>query len=369
METLKRTPLFEEHKKLGGRIVPFAGWEMPVQFGSIVDEHVTVRTKAGIFDVSHMGEILVAGREALGLVQKVSSNDAGKLVQNQIHYSGLLTEKGTFVDDMLVHKVEDNIYLLVVNASNLDKDFAFVVENSKGMDVEVTNKSDETAQIAIQGPASLAVLSQIVKDVDLGSIKYYWFTYGNVFGEKCLMARTGYTGEDGYEVYLSPENAPKLWNALLEKGKGFGVKPIGLGARDTLRLEACMALYGNDIDDTTTVLEADLAWILKLDKPYEFNGKDTLTKQKNEGVTKKLVAFELLEQGIPRHSMDCFFNGSKVGFVTSGTMAPFLKKPIGMAYLPVFLAEIEKEFFVDIRGKMTKAKVVPKPFYKRPKKS
>ncbi len=368
METLKRTPLFEEHKKCGGKIVPFAGWEMPVQYSGLIDEHITVRTRAGLFDVSHMGEIWVKGKDALKLVQKVSSNDATKLAYGQIHYAGLLNEKATFVDDMLVHKIEDNFYLLVVNASNVDKDFAFIKKNAEGMDVNVVNKSDEIAQIAIQGPLSVEIMPQFVKGADIAALKYYWFTYGEVLGEKCLIARTGYTGEDGFEVYLSPAKAPELWNALLEKGTPMGLKPAGLGARDTLRLEACMALYGNDIDDTTTTLEADLGWITKLDKPDDFNGKAILLEQKAKGVSRKLVAFELLEAGIPRHEMACFHEGAKVGHVTSGTMAPFVKKALGMAYLPVGLSEAGKEFHVDIRGKMVKAKVVPKPFYKRPKK-
>lgn len=368
MESLKRTPLYEDHKKLGARIVPFAGFEMPVQFSSIIEEHNTVRTKVGIFDVSHMGEIWIKGKDALNLVQKISSNNAEKLSKGQIQYSGLLTKKGTFVDDMLVHKIEDEIYFLVVNASNLEKDFNFILENSIGFNAEVLNKSDETAQIAIQGPYAIEVVSKIVKDVDFSTLKYYWFTYCNLYDEKCLIARTGYTGEDGVEIYISPENASKLWNELLSVGKDYGLKPIGLGARDTLRLEASMALYGNDIDDTTTPLEADLSWILKLDKNCDFNGKEILLKQKEEGIKRKLIAFELKEQGIPRHLMDCFKDGEKIGFVTSGTLAPYLKKPIGMAYLKIEHSNVETEFFVDVRGKMLKAVVVNKPFYKRQKK-
>lgn len=368
METLKRTPLYEEHKKLHAKIVPFAGFEMPVQFSSIIEEHLTVRTKVGIFDVSHMGEIWIKGKDALNLVQKVSSNNAEKLSRGQIHYSGLINDRGTFVDDMLVHKIEDNVFLLVVNASNVDKDFAFIKENAVGFEVEVDNQSNNVAQIAIQGPFAIDLMSKIIKDTDLSQVKYYWFTYGNVLGERCLIARTGYTGEDGFEVYISPEKAPELWQELLAKGKEFGIKPAGLGARDTLRLEACMALYGNDIDDTTTVLEADLGWILKLDKPCNFNGKSVLTKQKEEGIKRKLIAFELLEQGIPRHLMECYSEEGKIGFVTSGTMAPFLKKPIGMAYLDIKHTEVGTIFYIDIRGKKVKAQVVNKPFYKRQKK-
>jgi aminomethyltransferase len=366
MTTLKETPLHGEHLALNAKMVDFGGWHMPVQYTSIIEEHRAVRTRAGLFDVSHMGEIWIEGPQALDLVQFISSNDASKLALGQIHYAGLLTKEGCFVDDMLVHKMAEDRYLLVVNASNTDKDFAWILSQAGPFDAKVANASPQTAQIAIQGPRAIEILQPLVKDLDLAPIKYYWFGYGTVLGERCLMARTGYTGEDGFEIYLSPENAPPLWRMLLEAGRPHGLTPTGLGARDTLRLEACMALYGNDIDDTTTVLEADLAWILKLGKP-DFNGKPVLERQKAEGVARKLVAFELTERGIPRHGYDCYLGDEKVGHVTSGTQAPFLEKPIGMAYLPVALAEPGKSFQVDIRGKHVAAKVVPKPFYKRPK--
>lgn len=367
MDNLKKTPLNAEHRALGAKMVDFGGWDMPVQYTGIIDEHVGVRTRAGLFDVSHMGEIWVEGPQALDLVQFISSNDASKLALHQIQYSGLLTPEGCFVDDMLVHNDGENRFLLVVNASNTDKDFAWIQSQAKGFDAVVTNKSPETAQIAIQGPRSLEILQPLVTGLDLAPIKYYWYGYGTVAGERCLIARTGYTGEDGFEVYLSPANAPALWRALLEAGKPYGIIPAGLGARDTLRLEACMALYGNDIDDTTTVLDADLGWILKLGKPGPFNGRAVLEKQKAEGTARKLVAFELTDRGIPRHGYDCYADGQKVGVVTSGTQAPFLKKPLGMAYLPVDLAKDGCTFEVDIRGKRTPAVVVPKPFYKRAK--
>ncbi len=367
MENLKKTPLNAEHRALGAKMVDFGGWDMPVQYTSILDEHIGVRTRAGLFDVSHMGEIWVEGPQALGLVQRLSSNDAAKLAVGQIHYAGLLTENGCFVDDMLVHKMADDRYLLVVNASNTDKDFAWVQKNAKGFDAKVTNASPVTAQIAIQGPKAIEILQPLVPDADLLSVKYYWFTYGTLLGEKRLLARTGYTGEDGYEVYLPPAKAPELWRLLLEKGKAHGLVPAGLGARDTLRLEACMALYGNDIDDTTTVLEADLGWILKLNKEGHFNGREALEKQKAEGAKRKLVAFELTDRGIPRHGMDCYSGGAKVGHVTSGTQAPYLKKPLGMCYLPAELSKPGTSFEVDIRGKHAAAKVVPKPHYKRAK--
>ena len=363
---LKETPLHGEHIALGGKMVDFGGWHMPVQYSSIIEEHRAVRTKAGLFDVSHMGEIWIDGKQALDLVQKISSNDASKLAIGQIHYAGLLTKDGCFVDDMLVHKVADDRYLLVVNASNTDKDFAWVLSQAEGFDAKVTNASPTTAQIAIQGPLSTQILQPFVTGLELAPIKYYWFGFGTVLGEKCLVARTGYTGEDGFEVYISPAKAPELWRELLKAGGPLGLVPVGLGARDTLRLEAAMALYGNDIDDTTTVLDADLAWILKLQKP-DFNGKVRLEAQKAEGVTRKLVGFELIDRGIARHGYDCYKDGKKVGAVTSGTQAPFLEKAIGMAYLPVGLSAPGSEFEVEVRGRFLKAKVVPKPFYKRQK--
>ncbi len=367
MDNLKKTPLNAEHRALGAKMVDFGGWDMPVQYTSIIDEHVSVRTAAGLFDVSHMGEIWIEGPQALDLVQFISSNDAARLAVGQIHYSGLLTPAGCFVDDMLVHNDGENRFLLVVNASNTDKDFAWIQSQAGRFDARVTNRSPETAQIAIQGPRGLEILQPLVSGLDLAPIKYYWFGYGTVLGERCLIARTGYTGEDGFEVYLSPKNAPALWRALLEAGRPHGLVPTGLGARDTLRLEACMALYGNDIDDTTTVLEADLGWILKLSKGCDFNGKAVLERQKAEGVPRKLVAFELADRGIPRHGHDCYAGSEKVGHVTSGTQAPFLKKPLGMAYLPSALAVEGASFDVDIRGKRVPARVVPKPHYKRPR--
>jgi aminomethyltransferase len=367
MDNLKTTPLNAEHRALGAKMVDFGGWDMPVQYTSIVEEHVTVRTKAGLFDVSHMGEIWVEGPQALDLVQYISSNDASKLAVGQIHYAGLLTKEGCFVDDMLVHNDGGNRFLLVVNASNTEKDFAWIQQQARGFDAAVTNKSAQTAQIAIQGPRAIEILQPLVADLQLAPIKYYWFAHGTVLGERCLLARTGYTGEDGFEVYCSPALAPRLWRALLEAGKPRGLLPAGLGARDTLRLEACMALYGNDIDDTTTVLDADLGWILKLGKPADFNGKAALLKQKEEGPRRKLVAFELTDRGIPRHGMDCYVGGAKAGVVTSGTQAPFLKKALGMAYLPVEHSAVGSAFEVDIRGRRTPAVVVPKPHYKRPK--
>ncbi len=366
MVELKKTPLNAQHRSLGAKMVDFGGWDMPVHYTSILAEHEAVRTKAGLFDVGHMGEIWVEGPEALGLVQHISSNDASRLAPGRIQYSGLLTKNGCFVDDMLVYKVAEDRYLLVVNASNESKDHAWIEEESTGFDAGVANRSPETALIAIQGPKAEAILQPLVEDLDLQTIGYYRFDYGTIVGRKALFSHTGYTGENGFEIYIEAEKAPDLWALLLEKGKAEGMVPVGLGARDTLRLEAAMALYGNDIDDTTTVLEADLAWILKFSKP-DFNGRDALDKQKNEGISRKLVGFELTERGVPRHGYDCYDGDKKVGHVTSGTMAPFLRRPIGMAYLPIGMAAEGTAFNVDIRGKRVAAKVVRKPFYKRAK--
>lgn len=366
MNELKKTALNSEHRALGAKMVDFGGWDMPVQYTSILDEHNAVRTKAGLFDVSHMGEIWIDGPASLNLVQHLTSNDASALTVGKIQYSGLLTKEGCFVDDMLVYKVADDSYLLVVNASNEPKDYAWISKEAEGYDAKVTNRSAETAQLAIQGPEAMTILQPLI-DIDLSAIRYYHFEWAKVLGKKALVSRTGYTGEDGFEVYLAPADVTGLWRRLLETGRPAGLVPVGLGARDTLRLEAAMALYGNDIDDTTTVLEADLGWILKLKKP-EFNGREVLEKQKAEGVGRKLVGFELTKRGIARHGYSCLKGGKKVGHVTSGTMAPFLKKPIGMAYLPVELAAEGSTFEIEIRNRLVAAQVVPKPFYKRPKK-
>ncbi len=365
---MKKTPLNAEHRSLKAKMVDFGGWDMPVRFTSIVEEHLAVRTRAGLFDVSHMGEIWVKGPGALSLVQHLSSNDAAKLVDGQIQYTGLLTPEGCFVDDMLVYRVGEESYLLVVNASNIEKDFAWILQQRGDHVAEVINRSDETAQLAIQGPLATGILQRVLPDLNLDEIKFYRFSYTPYDGEEILVSRTGYTGEDGFEVYLSPRAAPGLWRRILEEGQPEDLQPIGLGARDTLRLEASMALYGNDIDDTTTVLEADLGWILKLAKG-DFIGREPLERQKAEGISRKLIGFELLDRGIARHRYPCIHGDKEVGRVTSGTQAPFLKKAVGMAYLPVELKEPGTRFEVEIRGKGVPAEVVAKPFYKRPKKA
>ncbi len=362
--TLKRTPLHARHVAQGARMVPFAGWEMPVEYTSITEEHLAVRTRAGAFDVSHMGEIEIAGSDALAAIQCLTSNDAAKLRVGQAQYSALTTPEGAFVDDLLVYRLAADHFMAVVNASNIDKDFRWISDHVKaGGDVVVVNSSARYALIAVQGPAAASIVQQLTS-VDLAGIKYYWSATGEVAGVRATISRTGYTGEDGFEIFTPPQAAERVWNAVLEAGRGAGVVPAGLGARDTLRLEAAMRLYGNDIDDTTTVLEADLGWIVGWNKG-EFIGRDALERQKTGGVQRKLVGFEMVDRSIARHGYPVIVNGAPAGFVTSGTQTPFLKKAIGMAYVPAERAEAGRELDIEIRGRTARARVVPLPFYKR----
>jgi aminomethyltransferase len=362
---LKRTSLFDAHRRAGAKMVDFGGWEMPVTYAGTIDEHLAVRTAAGLFDVSHMGEIEVRGPQALALVQHVTSNDAAKLVDGQAQYAGLLYPQGTFVDDLLVHRLAADHYLLCVNASNTDKDFAWIIENTRDFDAEVVNTSPGYTQLALQGPRALAVL-QPLADIDLGALSYYWFTRGAVDGVPTIIARTGYTGEDGFELYFDPAASEQIWDKLIEAGKPHGLQPCGLAARNTLRLEAKMALYGHKIDDTTTPYEADLAWIVKLGKG-DFIGRDALARQKEQGVARKLVGFEVIDRGIARDGYPVYLDGEQVGSVTSGSPAPYLKKNIGLTYLPVGRAAVGTRFEVDVRGRRVAAEVVPTPFYQRAK--
>ena len=363
---LKKTSLHATHVALGARMVPFAGWDMPVEYSGIVAEHLAVRTAAGLFDVSHMGEVEIAGKDALAAVQHISSNDAARLQVNQAHYSALTTPDGTFVDDMLVYRFAPNHFLLVVNGSNADKDYAWIADRVKEAgDAAVVNSSDRYALIAIQGPKARGIL-QSLTGVDLSAIKYYWFAHGEFAGIRGTVSRTGYTGEDGFEVFVPPAMATRLWNAMLEAGSAAGLVPCGLGARDTLRLEAAMRLYGQDIDENTSVLEAGLGWVVAWDKG-DFVGRDALVEQKRAGVSRKLAGFELIDPGIARHGHEVFVDGEKVGLVTSGTQTPFLKKAIGLAYLPANRGTAGTEFEIDIRGRRARARVVPLPFYKRDK--
>ena len=363
---LKKTPLYARHRALGGRMVEFGGWEMPVEYSGITDEHMAVRTRAGLFDVSHMGEIEIAGKDALKAVQHITSNDASRLAISQIQYSALTTPQGTFVDDVLVYKLADDHFLLVVNASNIVKDFRWIAEHVGGAgDAVAVNTSSRYALVALQGPAAREIL-QPLTGVDLSAIKYYWFATGEVAGVKVTISRTGYTGEDGFEVFSPPNAAERVWDAILQAGKGAGMLPAGLGARDTLRLEASMRLYGNDMDETTTVVEADLGWIVGWKKD-EFLGSDVLKRQKTDGTRRRLVGFEMRDRAIGRHGYDVYMGGEQVGVVTSGTQTPFLKKAIGMAYVPSDRATLGTEFEVDVRGRRAKAEVVAMPFYKRAK--
>ncbi len=345
-------------------MVPYAGWEMPVEYSGITAEHMAVRTRAGIFDVSHMGEIEIAGKDALAAVRRIACNDAAKLGVGQAQYSGLLTPDGTFLDDMIVYRMGPSHFLLVVNAGNVLKDFAWISEQVKAAgEAAVIDSSSRYALIALQGPASIDVL-QPLTGVELADIAPFALSYGEVANARCTIARTGYTGEDGFEIFVPPNMADRVWQALLESGRPADVVPVGLGARDTLRLEASLRLYGNDIDETTSVLEAGLGWTIGWSNDT-FIGRDRLLAQKDKGVARKLVGFEMLERGIARHGYPVMRDGKPVGVVTSGTQTPFLKKAIGMAYVPVEQSAAGAEIEIDVRGRPSKARVVKMPFYKR----
>ena len=361
---LRKTPLHARHLASKARMVPYAGWEMPVEYSGISNEHLAVRTRAGIFDVSHMGEIEIAGKNALAAVQQISSNDASRLAVGQAHYAGLLTPRGTFVDDMLVYRMAPSHFMLVVNAANTSNDYAWISEQIKAVgDAAVIDSSSRYALIAIQGPAARSTLQPLTA-VDLEQLRYYWFSYGEVAGARVTISRTGYTGEDGFEIFVPPNVADRVWQALVDSGRHADVIPCGLGARDTLRLEAAMRLYGNDIDDSTTVLEADLEWTIGWKKP-EFIGREALSQQKSTGVARKLVGFEVIDRGIARQGYPVMKDARHVGTVTSGTQTPFLKKAIGLAYVPAGMSASGNEIEIDIRGRLSKARVVPLPFYKR----
>jgi len=368
--TLKQTPLNAAHRRLGGRMVEFGGWDMPVQYpAGTVEEHLRTRTRAGLFDVSHMGEIEVRGPDAVALVNRLCSNDASRLVDGQAHYSALTTPAGTVVDDLLVYRFAPEHLLLVVNASTTDKDWDWIVSHKKGESVTLANRSADFCQLALQGPEALGILQTLTRS-PLEEIKYYHFREGRVDGVQAVISRTGYTGEDGFEVYAAPDRAEQLWEKILDAGRygtPEGVLPAGLAARNTLRLEAGMALYGHEITEETTLLEANLGWICKLNKG-DFTGRDVLARQKEEGVRRKLVGFEVTERGIARDGQAVYVEGSRVGQVTSGSPAPYLKKNIGMAYVPAGHAGAGQRIQVDVRGRMVGAQVVAVPFYKREKK-
>jgi aminomethyltransferase len=358
----RKTALNAIHKQLGARMVQFAGWEMPLQYAGPMQEHLAVRTQAGIFDVSHMGEIEIKGPGATETLQKLTCNDVNALAVSQCQYSALTTPRGTFVDDLVIYRMASDHYFLCVNAANQEKDFEWIRENALS-NTELIFSSDEYSQLSIQGPRALEII-QPLTDIQLSVMKSYWFDRSLFAGEEAIVSRTGYTGEDGFEVYCSPSKTVTIWNRIMELGKPLGLAPIGLAARNTLRLEAKLLLYGNDMDDTTSVLEADLGWICKFQKG-NFIGRDELFRQRKDGVKRILKGFEMTERGIARDHYPVELNGRKIGFVTSGSPAPFLKKNIGLAYLPAELAIVGSQFDIVIREKPVKAKVVPTPFYRR----
>ncbi len=372
--TIRKTALNAVHRQMGAKMVEFNGWDMPVEYpsaGGIMAEHNAVRTGVGVFDVSHMGDIRLAGREALAAVQHISMNDASRLAVGQAQYSALLYPEGTFVDDVIVHRLGEDEYLLVINAGTREKDFNWVRDNTRNFDCKVEHLSDDFTQIAIQGPKGVSLLQKLT-DADLSAVKFYWVTRGTVCGLKdILIARTGYTGEDGFEIYVPADEATsvRVWNEILAAGKEVAVVPCGLGARNTLRLEAKLPLYGHEISDTINVWEAGLDRFTKMEKP-EFIGRAALEKAKAAGVKKTLVGLEMVERGIARDGYKVLNEaGKEVGYVTSGSPAPFLKKNIALAYVPPGLSSVGTKVRVEIRGQGVGAQVVPTPFYKRPKKT
>jgi glycine cleavage system T protein (aminomethyltransferase) len=348
-------------------MVEFSGWDMPVEYTSIAEEHLAVRTNAGLFDVSHMGEIEIAGAGALAAVQWLTSNDAARLAVGQVQYSALTTERGTFADDLLVYRLLEDHFLLVVNAGNIVKDYEWIAGHLRelGVDAAVVNTSSRYALMALQGPQATRILQSLTA-IDLATIRYYWFAVGEVAGIRATVSRTGYTGEDGFEIFVPPAQAQRLWNAILDAGREVGLRPCGLGARDTLRLEAAMRLCGSDMDESTTVLEAGLGWIVGWDKD-RFLGAEALRAQKARGVERRLAAFEVKDRGIARHGHPVVRGAEQIGVVTSGTQTPFLKKAIGFAMVPAEAAVVGTAFEIDVRGRRVRAEVVPEPFYKRPK--
>jgi aminomethyltransferase len=357
---MKNTALTDIHIKLGAKMVPFAGYNMPVQYAGINAEHETVRKAVGVFDVSHMGEFILKGEGALDLIQRVSSNDASKLYDGKVQYSCLPNEQGGIVDDLLVYRIDEKTYMLVVNASNIDKDWDWISRfNTESVDMK--NISDRTSLLAVQGPKAAEAL-QSLTNIDLGTMEYYTFKKGKFAGiDNVLVSATGYTGAGGFELYFDNANAEHIWNEVFKAGEPFGIKPIGLGARDTLRLEMGFCLYGNDIDDTTSPLEAGLGWVTKFNK--EFTNSKQLEQQKQEGIKQKLVGFEMVERGIPRHDYEITdAEGNTIGRVTSGTQSPSLQKAIGMGYVPTAFAKEGSEIFIKIRDNKIKAVVKKPPF-------
>ena len=368
---LKRTPLFDRHVALGARVVEFGGWEMPVQYSGIVDEHTAVRSAAGLFDISHMGEIEVKGRDALAFLQHIATQDVAAIHEGESNYALLCNPDGGIVDDIFIYHLPDG-YMVVVNASNTEQDFAWMLDNMHGFDIELTNISDRASMLALQGPHAEAILAKAT-DVDVVNLPFHGVTTGMLLGDiPGLIARTGYTGEDGFELFVDDDNVERLWDGLLALGKGDGLKPCGLGARDSLRFEACLALYGHEIADEINPYEAKLGWVVKLDKgdgstgsPCEFVGRETLRQIKQEGVRRKLAGFEVVDRGIARGGYEIrSVDGDRIGEVTTGMPSPSLGKNLGLGYVPAALATEGSEFDVIVRDRPVRAKVVKTPFYK-----
>jgi aminomethyltransferase len=360
---MKRTPLYEAHRRAGAKMVEFAGWEMPVQYRGVIEEHLAVRRSAGLFDVSHMGEIEVRGADAVDFCQWISANDVGRMGDGQAQYNLLLNERGGVVDDVIFYRLAAEHFLICVNAANTDKDFIWIASRADGKKVEMENTSARYAQLALQGPAAANILEPLTA-ADLTTLRAFHFAFAEVASVRCLVARTGYTGEDGFELYSSAPDAERLWGALLEAGASQGLVPAGLGARDTLRLEKAYPLYGHELDDDTTPLEAGLEWVVKFSKP-EFIGREALLKQKQEGVQRKLVGLELIDPGIARSGYAVLKDGRSIGRITSGTKSPSLNRSIALAYVASAEAQTGNELAVEIRGRKAKAKIVPLPFYRR----
>ncbi|WP_409301641.1 glycine cleavage system aminomethyltransferase GcvT [Peribacillus sp. SCS-155] len=368
MSELKRTPLFEVYKEYGGKTIDFGGWELPVQFSGIKDEHEAVRTSAGLFDVSHMGEIEVKGPESIAFLQRMLTNDLLKLQSGDAQYTAMCYENGGTVDDLIVYKKSDGDYLLVVNAANTEKDFNWLQTNLIE-DVELTNVSSDIAQLALQGPLAEKVLQKLSENTDLREIKFFKFKENVLLnGKSALISRTGYTGEDGFEIYCQSGDALELWRAILEAGREEGVVPVGLGARDTLRFEANLPLYGQELTSDITPIEAGIGFAVKPDKTADFFGKAILAEQKQNGAPRKIVGLEMIDRGIPRHGYQVYAGDQLIGEVTTGTQSPTLKKNVGLALLNKEYAGIGNELQVEIRGKRLKAVVTETPFYKRPRK-
>jgi aminomethyltransferase len=361
-QAMKRTPLYTAHRRARAKMVEFAGWEMPVQYAGVIEEHRAVRSRAGLFDVSHMGEIDIQGDDAVEFCQRISANDVSRMNVSQAQYNLLLNDQGGVVDDVIFYRLEPNHFLICVNASNSDKDFAWLQEHAAGQ-IDIKNESARYAQLALQGPLAEKILRPLTS-TKLGEIKSFYFALGDVASVHCLVARTGYTGENGFELYCNADDAEKLWTALLEAGAPEGLVPAGLGARDTLRLEKAYPLYGHELDDTTTPLEAGLEWVTKFSKP-SFIGREVLVRQKEAGVKRKLVGLQLTEPGIARSEYSLFKNGKSIGRVTSGTQSPTLGRAIALGYVPSEEAQVDNTVEVEIRGRKIPAKIVQLPFYGR----